>query len=94
MSQGKDDMRMDERLMQLVRLADTLMGAEAETARRELHARSFSMTPLGPRLGLVQWVDHTIPLFQVRILPPALRGSVPAQRDHTSASCSCWSAKA
>ena len=59
---------MDERLMQMVRLSDALMGADAATARRELHARSYSMTPLGPRLGLVQWVDHTIPLFQARML--------------------------
>lgn len=66
--QGKDDMRMDERLMQMVRLSDALIGADAATARRELHARSYSMTPLGPRLGLVQWVDHTIPLFQARML--------------------------
>ena len=63
-TQGKDDMRMDERLMQVVRLADALMGADAATASRDLHARSFAMTPLGPRLGLVQWVEHTMPLFQ------------------------------
>ena len=66
--QGKDDMRMDERLMQMMRLSDALMGADAATARRELHARTYSMTPLGARLGLVQWVGHTIPLFQVRML--------------------------
>ena len=65
--QGKDDMRMDERLMQVVRLADALMGADAAAAARGLHARSFAMTPLGPRLGLVQWVENTMPLFQASL---------------------------
>ena len=49
--QGKDDMRADQRLMQMVRLADSLMQADRRA--------------LGPRMGLVQWVEHTLPIFQV-----------------------------
>ena len=62
-------MRMDERLMQVVRLSDSLMRSDAAAAAASLHTRPFGMTPLGPRLGLVQWVDHTVPIFQVRPEP-------------------------
>ena len=61
-------MRMDERLMQLVRLSDSLMRGDRGASGRSLHARPFGMTPLGPRLGLVQWVEHSVPIFQVRCL--------------------------
>lgn len=79
---------MDERLMQMVRLSDALIGADAATARRELHARSYSMTPLGPRLGLVQWVDHTIPLFQAR-MPLTAFVRVSAARGYGAGSVIC-----
>ena len=84
---------MDERLMQMVRLSDALMAADAATARRELHARSYSMTPLGARLGLVQWVDHTIPLFQARMLLIAsVRMSEPPGCEAGSSLSSSWRA--
>jgi hypothetical protein len=126
---GKDDLRMDERMMQLIRTVNTLLaeplpdtfnqgaagswqdssqlpllaapagmggapGAAAAamspvlpsathgTAAQQLlaasrrgyrrlapptaaslHARAYSVTPLGPRAGLVQWVSKTVSLF-------------------------------
>ena len=27
------------------------------------HARRYSVTPLGPRSGLIQWVDGALPIF-------------------------------
>ena len=59
---------MDERLMQVVRLSDSLMRSNRRAAGSSLHTRPFGLTPLGPRLGLVQWVDHTIPIFQVCLI--------------------------
>lgn len=67
MLQGRDDMRMDERLMQVLRTANSTLAAAPEAAHRSLHAMPFAITPLGPRLGLLQWVEGTMPLFQVRI---------------------------
>ena len=32
---------------------------------QELHARHYSVTPLGARSGLIQWVDGAIPLFSL-----------------------------
>ena len=32
---------------------------------QELHARHYSVTPLGARSGLIQWVDGATPLFSL-----------------------------
>ncbi len=66
-AQGRDDMRMDERLMQVLRAANGMLAAAPAAARRRLAVRPFAITPLGPRLGLLQWVDDTVPLFHVRL---------------------------
>ncbi len=63
-------MRMDERLMQVLRAANGMLAAAPAAARQRLAVRPFAITPLGPRLGLLQWVDDTVPLFHVRLIPP------------------------
>jgi hypothetical protein len=56
---------MDERLMQFLRVTNEVLSAESSSAARRLAITPFAVTPLGPRLGLVQWVPDTVPLFQV-----------------------------
>jgi serine/threonine-protein kinase SMG1 len=58
-------MRMDERLMQVLRAANGVLAAAHAAARQSLAATPFAIMPLGPRLGLLQWVGGTVPLFQV-----------------------------
>jgi serine/threonine-protein kinase SMG1 len=58
-------MRMDERLMQVLRAANGALAAAPPAARQPLAATPFAIAPLGPRLGLLQWVGGTVPLFQV-----------------------------
>jgi PI-3-kinase-related kinase SMG-1 len=91
---GRDDLRVDERLMQFMRTANALLAAphnascyasssdnnvasEAAAAaagalrpvigrkqqEQQLRVRPYSITPLGRRAGLVQWVRHTTSLF-------------------------------
>lgn len=64
--QGRDDMRMDERLMQVLIAANGALASAPSAAVRRLAVMPFAIAPLGPRLGLVQWVPDTLPLFQVR----------------------------
>ena len=35
------------------------------SAERTFVARHYSVTPLGPRSGLIQWVDGATPLFSL-----------------------------
>ena len=32
---------------------------------RQLNIRRFAVTPLGPRVGLIEWMENTRPLFQI-----------------------------
>ncbi|GFR47474.1 hypothetical protein Agub_g9203, partial [Astrephomene gubernaculifera] len=64
---GREDLRMDERLMQVLRAMQAMLQADPAAAARGLLAtvRHYSVTPLGPRAGLIQWVPATTSLFSV-----------------------------
>ena len=51
--------------MQLIKTFSATLGSDADTARRQLLPCPLSVTPLGPSMGLIQWVDHTMPLYGV-----------------------------
>lgn len=51
--------------MQLIKTFSATLGSDADTARQQLLPCPLSVTPLGPSMGLIQWVDHTMPLYGV-----------------------------
>lgn len=70
--QGREDLRTDQRLMQVLSAADAALhtaaaggGLGAGASGRDLAVHGFSVTPLGPRVGLIQWVDDSIPLYEL-----------------------------
>lgn len=65
MVQGREDLRMDERLMQFLHVANLLQSdAGPAAASPGLRARVFSVTALGHKTGLLQWVDGTAPMYE------------------------------
>ena len=58
--QGREDLRLDQRLMQLLQLSNGLLGH-----RSGQHMRPLTVVPLGPRMGLISWVEGTVPLYGV-----------------------------
>uniref|UniRef100_A0A673ZF53 non-specific serine/threonine protein kinase n=1 Tax=Salmo trutta TaxID=8032 RepID=A0A673ZF53_SALTR len=56
---GLEDLHLDERIMQFLSIVNTMFTKE----RPHFHARHYSVTPLGTRSGLIQWVDGATPLF-------------------------------
>ncbi|KAG0243175.1 armadillo-type protein [Mortierella sp. GBAus27b] len=56
---GHEDMRQDERVMQLFGLVNTLLAADPETFKRHLSIIQFSVIPLSPNSGLIGWVPET-----------------------------------
>ena len=58
--QGREDLRLDQRLMQLLQLSNDLLGH-----RSGQHMRPLTVVPLGPRMGLISWVEGTMPLYGV-----------------------------
>lgn len=61
---GLEDLHLDERIMQFLSICNTMMSKSSnDTKQRVYRARHYSVIPLGPRSGLIQWVDGVTPLF-------------------------------
>ena len=55
---GHEDLRQDERVMQLFGLVNTLLESNLETAKRHLNIQRYSVCPLSPNSGLIGWVPQ------------------------------------
>ncbi len=51
--------------MQMLQSANAGLQADEVSAYRDLHARTFAVIPLGPTTGLIEWVEHSTPLFAI-----------------------------
>ena len=56
---GHEDLRQDERVMQLFGLVNTLLKTAPETMRRNLAIQRFAVVPLSTNSGLIGWVPHS-----------------------------------
>ncbi|XP_026671607.1 serine/threonine-protein kinase SMG1 [Ceratina calcarata] len=59
---GLEDLHLDERIMQFLSICNTMMSKKGDS-KKVYRARHYSVIPLGPRSGLIQWVDGVTPLF-------------------------------
>eukprot|EP00741_Cyanophora_paradoxa_P013830 tig00020710_g13350.t1 len=55
---GHEDLRQDERVMQLFGLVNTLLSNDRETCRRDLTIQRYAVVPLSPNSGLIGWVPN------------------------------------
>lgn len=55
---GHEDLRQDERVMQLFGLVNTLLTGDPETSQRNLAIQRYAVIPLSPNSGLIGWVPH------------------------------------
>jgi len=55
----KDDLRKDARLMEFNGIVNRCLRRDAESRRRALRIRTFSVTPLNEECGLLEWVPNT-----------------------------------
>lgn len=55
---GHEDLRQDERVMQVFSLVNTLLSADRQSFMRNLHIQGYAAIPLAPNVGLLQWVRH------------------------------------
>ncbi|XP_050541278.1 serine/threonine-protein kinase SMG1 [Daktulosphaira vitifoliae] len=58
---GLEDLHLDERIMQLLCITNTLLSGSCEKYR----AHHYPVIPLGPRSGLISWVDGVVPIFML-----------------------------
>ncbi|KAE9351580.1 hypothetical protein PR003_g4815 [Phytophthora rubi] len=62
---AREDLRLDERIMQFLRVTNEFLGADGAAASRDLSAESYNVIPLSRNAGLIQMVPDVVPLFQV-----------------------------
>lgn len=55
---GHEDLRQDKRVMQLFGLVNTLLANDRETAKKDVQIRGYSVIPLAPNSGLIQWLQN------------------------------------
>ncbi|KAL2621813.1 hypothetical protein R1flu_002018 [Riccia fluitans] len=62
---GHEDLRQDERVMQLFGLVNTLLANNRPTAEKDLSIQRYSVIPLSPNSGLIGWVPNCDTLHQL-----------------------------
>ncbi len=74
-----EDLHLDQRIMQILSLANVLL--EDKGSSEGYRARHYGVIPLGPRSGLIQWVEGVTPLFALykRWLQRQAANAVPAK---------------
>eukprot|EP01018_Ginkgo_biloba_P035738 Gb_39050 [translate_table: standard] len=55
---GHEDLRQDERVMQLFGLVNTLLANARQTAEKDLSIQRYAVIPLSPNSGLIGWVPN------------------------------------
>lgn len=62
---GLEDLHLDERIMQFLQIANSMMTKSTDSNGNisKYRARHYSVIPLGPRSGLISWVDGVVPIF-------------------------------
>lgn len=56
---GHEDIRQDERVMQLFGLVNTLLNADPESFKRHLNIQRFPAIPLSQQSGILGWVENS-----------------------------------
>ncbi|PKA52204.1 Serine/threonine-protein kinase TOR [Apostasia shenzhenica] len=55
---GHEDLRQDERVMQLFGLVNTLLESSRKTSEKNLSIQRYAVIPLSPNSGLIGWVPN------------------------------------
>jgi FKBP12-rapamycin complex-associated protein len=55
---GHEDLRQDERVMQLFGLVNTMLANDRTTQERDLSIARYAVIPLSPNSGLIGWVPN------------------------------------
>ncbi len=62
---GHEDLRQDERVMQLFALLNTLLSTNPFTQKQQLSIHRFPVIPLSPNSGLIGWIPHSDTFHQL-----------------------------
>ncbi|KAA8902478.1 hypothetical protein FN846DRAFT_780587 [Sphaerosporella brunnea] len=61
----KDDLRKDARLMEFNNMINRFFKRDAESSKRNLYIRTYSVTPLNEECGIIEWVNNVQTLREI-----------------------------
>ncbi|XP_065180580.1 DNA-dependent protein kinase catalytic subunit-like [Sycon ciliatum] len=59
---GGEDLRLDQRIEQLFTLMNEIMACDPACSLRNLRLRTYEVIPMKPRVGMIEWMQNTVPL--------------------------------
>lgn len=62
---AREDLRLDERIMQFLKTVNEFLKTDSFAAARDLSAQNYSVIPLSRDSGLIQMIPDVTPMFQV-----------------------------
>ncbi|KQK13313.1 hypothetical protein BRADI_1g09310v3 [Brachypodium distachyon] len=62
---GREDLRLDSRIMQLLEAINSFLHYSSDTRSRDIAIRFYSVTPISGRAGLIQWVENVSSIYNV-----------------------------
>jgi FKBP12-rapamycin complex-associated protein len=77
-----EDLRQDERVMQLFGLVNTFLALDDLTAKNHLDIRQYSVIPLSHDTGLIEWVPHSDTLHEL-LKDYRKTHNLPIEAEHT-----------
>ena len=78
---GGEDLRQDERIQRLFRAMNGLLASNTESRGRGLEVRTFHVSPLSNRTGLIEFLRKTSPLLRL-LNKPVEEANVTAFVEH------------
>ena len=62
---GVEDLRTDQRVEQMFTIMNDIFSEDANCLQRELRINTFQVIPMTKSLGVLEWVDNTMPIKSV-----------------------------
>jgi DNA-dependent protein kinase catalytic subunit len=62
---GGEDVRQDQRIVQLFNLMNGILKTDPECAKKSLTMRTYEIVPMTESLGLIEWIPNTAPLKEI-----------------------------
>lgn len=53
----KDDLRIDQRLMEFLGMMNRSLKRDAESSKRQLYVKTYAVTPLNEECGIIEWIE-------------------------------------
>jgi DNA-dependent protein kinase catalytic subunit len=60
-----EDLRLDQRVIQLLQSMNNILEEDKNCSAKDLHLTTYPVIPFTPKLGMIGWVNNTIPVKSV-----------------------------